>query len=286
VQSLSREDHRRYDAALLKLRSEIASAPKESHGREYLVAAASLLGEFLGIRYGIYWLVWMAAFFLLVSIWGYAKRFPRGRRVVIRALAAVTVVAGTYFLTVWKTPPKQPRPKSASVFDSTVAEWRLENQPENLELHDLFLIDFNSVQKNYGAVFVDDAKTISVGYAINVEPALRIKFLSFYVGRQDQRTAEICEALAADYQFVLDKALQLEIEQKVPGDSGTTSTKDAVFSKRIYIYHETYLPAEATVKLTAFYKSRDLSAIFRSIDYLSNKKTEASLLKARRESKQ
>jgi len=105
-----------------------------------------------------------------------------------------------------------PQPKS--VFDSTLAEWRLIHQPDSLELHDLFLTDFKSAeQKAYGAVFVDDAHTINVHYSINVQLAARSKFLAFYIGRQDQHTAEICSYLAHHFRFVLDKAPQLLINE-------------------------------------------------------------------------
>lgn len=175
-------------------------------------------------------------------------------------------------------------PQTAGPFDSAPAEWRRANRPDDLTLHDFFLLDFQSVQqKQYGAVFVDDSKTISVQYAINVELTARSKFLSFYIERQDGHTAAICEYLGRQYQFILDRAPQLLIEQKNPGDSGTISTKEAVFSKRIYIYHETYLPPEETVKLTDVYAKNGLSGIFRSTDYLSTKKTEAMLLKLRKE---
>jgi len=176
---------------------------------------------------------------------------------------------------------QQPQPKARSVFDSTVADWRLENQPENLELHDLFLTDFKSVpQQAYGAIFVDDAKTISVQYSINVELAQRTKFLAFYIPRQEH-TAEICQYLSNQYNFVLDKAPQLLIEQKVPGESSVTSTKEAVFSKRIFIYNETYLSEAQTVKLTEIYRNLGASVIFRGIDYLANKKLEATVKKLR-----
>lgn len=177
-------------------------------------------------------------------------------------------------------PPQPPSPVMA--FDSSLAAWRLRNKPYDLELHDLFLTDFESVQqKTYGAVFVDDAQQISVQYGLHVELALRTKFLVFYIGRQDQHTAEICTYLANHYQFILDKSPQLLIEQKAPGDSGTISTKEAVFSNRIYIYHETYLPAEATVQITKLYEQRGLSVILRSVDYLSNKKMEAEVRRLR-----
>lgn len=183
------------------------------------------------------------------------------------------------------TNPIPPTPSSSSVFDSTVAKWRLDNQPDHLELHDLFLIDFRDVQQNtYGAIFVDDGQTINVQYGINVDLASRSKFLTFYVGRQDLHTAEICAYLADHYQFILDKAPQLFVEQKTPGDSGTISTGEAIFSRRIYIYHETYLPDATRVELTNLFTHRGLSVILRSTDYLSNKKLEAQLQKLRKNS--
>src|SRR5437899_11755420 len=64
------------------------------------------------------------------------------------------------------SPPQLPSTVFDS-FDSTLAEWRLKNKPEQLELRDLFLTDFPSVQqKAYGAVFVDDDRRISVQYGI------------------------------------------------------------------------------------------------------------------------
>jgi hypothetical protein len=175
-------------------------------------------------------------------------------------------------------------PLSTSDFDSRPAEWRIQNRPDDLQLRDLFLTDFKSVQqKTYGAVFVDDDKRISVKYSINIELSTRSKFLAFYVARDDQHTAEICEYLATHYQWILDNAPQLLVEQKSPGDSGTITTKEAIFSKRIYVYHETYLPAEATVRVTTVYKNHDLSPIFRSTDYLATKKMEVNLLKLRKE---
>jgi len=166
------------------------------------------------------------------------------------------------------------------VFDASVAEWRLKNRPYDLQLHDLFLTDFKSVpQHAYGAVFADDTRTISVQYGIHVDLALRSKFLTFYIDRQDQHTAGTCTWLAEQYQFILDNAPQLLVEQKQPGDSGTTSTKESVFSNRIYIYHETYLPAETTVNVTKIHSQRGISVILRSTDYLSHKKMEAEVIR-------
>ena len=148
------------------------------------------------------------------------------------------------------------------------------NAPHDLTLHDLFLRDFDSVQqKSTGAILVDDANSISVQYLIAVEPAQRSKFLVFYIPHHGQ-TAAICAYLANQYEFVLDKAPQLLVEQKKVGDSSTTSTSEAIFTNRIFIYHDTYLEAEKTVALTKLYKQKGVSVILRSSDYLSTKKLE------------
>jgi hypothetical protein len=172
-----------------------------------------------------------------------------------------------------------PTPRSNSVFDSTIAEWRIKNSPFDLTLHDLFLTDFNRIeQKAMGAIFVDPDRKISVQYAILISLSTRSKFLSFYV-LQSNETAKICASLANDYGFVLDKATQLLLTENEPGSSGTVSTKEAVFTRRIYIYHETYLDAGTTAKLVEFYSHKGLSVILRSIDYLYTKKLEYRIQK-------
>ena len=103
---------------------------------------------------------------------------------------------------------------------------------------------------------------------------MRSKFLIFYV-TANEHTADICKYLAKQSTFIFDKAPQMLIEQKGVGDSGTTSTKEAVFTRRIYVYHETYLDAETTVAITKTYAQEGISVILRSIDYLSTKKLEA-----------
>src|SRR5439155_2550942 len=106
------------------------------------------------------------------------------------------------------------------------------------------------------------------------------------IGRQDQHTAEICSYLAHHFRFVLDKAPQLLINEKLPGESGTVSTKEAVFSGRVYVYHESYLPAEETVRLSRIFKNEGVSAIFRSVDYLSTKRSEATVRMLRTQQEQ
>lgn len=171
-------------------------------------------------------------------------------------------------------------------FDHSLSEWRIRNKPEDMELRDLFLVDFKSQdQSAFGAIDVpfNSGPSVSVDYEIVYSLPNRSKFISFYVHRQDSSTKEICAYLVKNAQWVLENAPQLLIEEKVPGDSSTISTKETVFSRRVYIYHETYLPVEAIAEINAYSKAQNISDILRSIDYLDGKKRDAMLLKERRE---
>ena len=223
------------------------------------------------------WLLALSLLTIWLDNWDWFKQRHRlwvGRSVVAIVAVTLTVIVlnkqWTPQAKIVTTTPPSGRP-------TDIAKWRLGNNPDSLTLHDLFLIDFDSVQQqSSGSMFVDDAKKISVEYSINTELALRSKFLSFYIPRHNE-TAAICRYLAQQHEFVLDKAPQLLVEQKSPGDSRTISTKEAVFTGRIYVYHETYLPAEETVKLSSFYERLGLSGIFRSTDYRSTKVLEAKV---------
>ncbi len=225
----------------------------------------------------VLWLLALSFLTIWLDNWVWFKQRHRlwvGRSVV--AIIAV-ILAAIVLNKQWTPQAKIVTTTPPSGMPSDIAKWQLGNNPDNLTLHDLFLIDFDSVQQQAsGSMFVDDAKKISVEYLINTELALRSKFLSFYIPRHDH-TAAICRYLAQQHEFVLDKAPQLLVEQKSPGDSRTISTKEADFTGRIYVYHETYLPAEETVKLSSFYERLGLSGIFRSTDYRSTKVLEAKV---------
>lgn len=237
------------------------------------------------------------AFFLACfSIYGlpYVANRPRIPRILLTTLAASMVGLGLYHFR-WIEPPElqhgvrqygenppEPEPRAMSVFDARPAEWRLAHRPNDLSLHDLFLLDFKSEPQNaYGAVFVDKAKTIRVQYGIHYDLPARAKFLSFFVGRDDAHTADTCAYLARQCDWLLRNATQLLIKEKLPGESNSVSTEETVFSGRVFIYHETYLPEDATVGLTKLYKSHGLSVVFRGTGYLSTKRMEANIIKLR-----
>lgn len=242
------------------------------------------------------WLLVFAFFLASFSIYGlpYIANRPRIPRILLTTLAASVVGLGLYHFR-WSEPPEvqykvrqlgekppEAAPRALSIFDTRPAQWKFAHRPSDLSLHDLFLLDFESVPQNaYGAVFVDKAKTISVQYGIHYDLPARAKFLSFYVSRDDAHTADTCAYLSRQCDWLLQNATQVLIKEKLPGESNTVSTEETVFSKRVFIYHETYLSDEVTVNLTKMYKRHGLSVIFRGPGYLSTKRMEANIIKLR-----
>lgn len=177
-------------------------------------------------------------------------------------------------------PPQRPPIRSQP---ELAARWREKYAPYSLTLQDLFLIDTNKASQSdtgWAFVRVRNGSQFDIEYSIVVDLAARTKYLSFYIPSTDA-TAYICANLAQQYKFFLDKAPQLLITEKGPGDSGATSTAETIFSGRIYIYHVTYLASAEIVELTKAYERRNLSVIFRDLDYLTNKKMAAKIRQLR-----
>jgi hypothetical protein len=73
--------------------------PKEHHGREYLVAGISVLGEYLAVRYGIGWLGWLSALFLWLAVISYGRKIKNKRlRFGLSVLFALIISGVTYCL--------------------------------------------------------------------------------------------------------------------------------------------------------------------------------------------
>jgi hypothetical protein len=94
-------------------------------------------------------------------------------------------------------------------------------------------------------------------------------FLGFYIP-SSPLTYELCIFLAQEYKNILVKlqTKSLEIESSYPGDKHSTELKNLNFSGRIFIYHESPLFSSKIEKLTALYKSNNLSPQFRDITYV------------------
>jgi hypothetical protein len=181
-----------------------------------------------------------------------------------------------------KRAPKQAAPsgtfpKATDPYD--IAKKRLDSDPERLTIYDLFLTDFEPSD-------VKQARTmnisgigplpIAVGATVVWQVETGSEFIMFYVPYTNQ-TKETCFYLAGQYQRLLEEAQKFGAHVKVPGESEQTSSKALVFSNRIFVYHETYLSPEQIIEVRNLYKSMGITILFRSTDYLANRKLEAKV---------
>jgi len=157
---------------------------------------------------------------------------------------------------------------------------RLANDPEHLTLLDLFYTDFSVAIAGMGAVYLDAERRWPLNVSIFTDPTSSSKFLAFYIPLQEPRRGSpsgLALLIKEKYQWVLDNAPSndLTVTTRTPGDSDTITDKEAVFSKRIYVYHENFMPPKDIVALEDEYKRSGLTVDFRGPDYFAYRKEQA-----------
>jgi hypothetical protein len=169
----------------------------------------------------------------------------------------------------------------------TDAEEHLLKDSDKLTLHDLFLTDFSTEDANTstssrsGFTIQNNENGVltHVEHVVVRQLETGTKFLKFYILYTGE-TERICEDLADKYEVALNSFMEGRVEtQKTPGDAEATSSQNLIFSKRIFIYHETYLSPEQVIAVRTVYESRGLTVILRSTDYLDNQKLKAKVKK-------
>jgi len=165
--------------------------------------------------------------------------------------------------------------------DSQLATCRLKFAPEELTLRDLFATDFSSSgtgDVEYGIFTLTNGrgKATPIDYAIVKQLDTAVKFIVFYIPDSD-KTPAFCKFLASKYQDYLNSDGSVRFTAKAPGISDELDSRDLVFSKRIYIYHETDLPAKAIARIDAAFRKRGISVILRSMDYLTTIRLQAQV---------
>ncbi len=148
-------------------------------------------------------------------------------------------------------------------------------KPEKLTLYDLFLTDFSGSQMigRSGPVNTPDGQ-IKIEYFFIIDLERRSKLLEFYIP-WSHHTSDLCidiSDLINSQILTLPKDADVNISQKGIGDSNVSTSNEAIFSGRVFIYHETELLAEEIGDLTKLYKTKNLAVQFRSTSYLSFKK--------------
>ena len=187
-------------------------------------------------------------------------------------------------------------PKDMSELDrmqheAVQAGMHLSTEPDKLVLHDLFLTDFSSEDNNSVSLlsgFViqnNETKVIThIEYRIVRQLTLGTKVLLLYI-LPTAETPHLCVSLADHYDVALGDFLEGRTEAvKLPGDSEQMTTQDIVLSKRIFVYHETYVSPQQAIDSSEAFKKKGISVILRSSDYLENRRLQArvKLLEKRR----
>lgn len=157
--------------------------------------------------------------------------------------------------------------------DITQQENALTKKPN---LHGLFDNDFNTLlrsgqDRNIGAKSKDGTKEITV--KISEKEYLdfqgKSKFLGYYVPYSPVAYG-ICEYLPDLFKISMEELeSSAEVKGGFPWDSHQTSSRELVFSGRIYIYHENDFTLQQLAALERLYESKGLSVIFRGPAYLS-----------------
>jgi hypothetical protein len=102
---MSRQDHRNYDAALQKLRAEMATKPKEHRGRELILLGIGALTDFIAVRFASSVFVWIAAIFFVAGFWSYTKSLLPRFRYPLNIAGLIVMLAGTFYLDTYKVQP-------------------------------------------------------------------------------------------------------------------------------------------------------------------------------------
>lgn len=151
--------------------------------------------------------------------------------------------------------------------------------PKKLTLHDLFLTDFPGTQKAGGHWTLSRsnksaAVVIEECAVINLET--NTKLIEVYIPYFED-TYGVCVTVANTYEKVLAQADEFVMSQKPWGGSALHSSKEAVFSKTIFIYHESEMRPEQIGDLTKLFDAKGLHVDFRGSSYLSFRKMQAQI---------
>jgi hypothetical protein len=158
---------------------------------------------------------------------------------------------------------------------SIVAKAHLQS-PNDLTLRDLFLTDFGGTVASSDTLSMTNNATGRVSKV--TERALydlerQTVFLMFFIPF-DQDTDELCSELPARVPAWLKQSGEVVATQTPTGSSTVVSSKTAVFTRRVFVYHETDLPIEQLAELTKLFSAAGLDVLFRSQTYLAMKKLE------------
>jgi hypothetical protein len=154
-------------------------------------------------------------------------------------------------------------------------------------LLELFKSDFSNLMKLSNEITASIGNTdgtfaynILVKDSVYLDYNANIKFYSFYIPKSpDNQSFNFCTHLAKEYPNIISKLSDsVTTSAKDPGDP-LISSRDLVFSGRIYLYHEDEMTLKQKAELEDLFKANGASIIFRGLDYLQTKWLENSIPK-------
>ena len=142
-------------------------------------------------------------------------------------------------------------------------------------LFELFKSDFSNLAKLSNEVTATIGNTdgtfaynILVNFSIYFDFNANSKFYSFYIPKSpDSQSFNFCTHLAKEYPNIINKVSEsVTTSTKDPGGP-LISSRDLVFSGRIYLYHEDEMTLKQRAELEDLFKASGASVIFRGLDY-------------------
>lgn len=143
-----------------------------------------------------------------------------------------------------------------------------------LTLKSLFDEEFPTLLKSHSQwrLSTHNQEQLEVYSTVYSDSAAQTKFLGIYIPFSS-KTFEMCQAMLAHYEQVLENDKNLIYESKMPGERPINKS-ELKFSGRIYIYHEQPLFYDQQIDLIRLYKNHDLGLVLRGSEYLWEKKKE------------
>jgi pimeloyl-ACP methyl ester carboxylesterase len=175
-----------------------------------------------------------------------------------------------------------------------LAQCRMKYRPEDLDLHDLFAMDF--APDEHGSPLIESMSYQSIPY-FNGKTNTRIeveygviqllqagsKFIVFYIpDTPDTLNCASWIALQSKQIGLGQIGPHMEEKGKIPGDSEQLDSKLLGLSTQMYVYHETFLSSEQTVEVKTAFKKEGVLIVMHGDDYLSSRKQEIELKKLRK----
>jgi hypothetical protein len=141
-------------------------------------------------------------------------------------------------------------------------------------LFELFNTDFSNLLKLSSEVTATIGNTDGTSHNIAAKVSVysdyiaNSKFYSFYIPKSPvNQSFDVCTRLAKEYPNIINKISDSVITSTKEPGGPSISSRDLVFSGRIYLYHENDMSLKQKAELEDLFKANGAHIIFRGPDY-------------------